>query len=148
MGVNGNNDTVTGDIGNDTIWVAGNNDSVTGGTGNDLIGVNGNNDKVNAGPGNDTVYSSGDHNTVVGGGHDQIDLGGTNNTFLDSAPGYADTVVGFDKAGGDRIDISATGHSVASMHLVNSNQDTLITLTGGSTILLKFVTNVDNSFFS
>ena len=49
---------------------------------------------------------------------------------------------------GDTIKISGTGHTVAHTAQVNGGQDTLITLSDNSTILLKHVNSVNNSIFS
>jgi hypothetical protein len=75
-------------------------------------------------------------------------MGGTDQTFADNASNtvYSDTIVGFDEAAGDHIHLEG-GHTVASSQLVNGT-DTLIKLSDGSTILLKWVSHVDNSIFN
>jgi hypothetical protein len=72
--------------------------------------------------------------------------------LVDGPNAYADTVVGFSQSAGDRIDLTGSGNTVsgavASQTQVNGGQDTLITLTDSSTILLKGITHIDSSFFS
>ncbi len=150
FGVIGNNDTLTAGPSGDTLWAIGDNEVVNGGAvGGDLIGVIGNNSSISGGAGNDTVYASGTGDTVGGGaGSTFIAWSGTNHTLLDNNSVYNDTVVGFDNAAGDTIKISGTGHTVASTASQNGGQDTLITLSDNSTILLKGVTTVNNGFFS
>jgi hypothetical protein len=148
----GSNDTITAGPGNDTIWTIGNNEVINGGAiggGSDLIGLIGDNSLIQNEGGNDTVYVSGNNDTIAGGnGNALIEWGGSNHTFLDNASVYNDTVVGFNQAAGDTIKLSGTGHTVASTTTVNGGMDTLITLNDNSTILLKYVNNVNNSFFS
>ncbi len=147
----GDNDTITGGPGGDTIWTIGNNESIAGGVGNDLFGLLGDNSTIDGGGGNDTVYVSGDHDTVAGGsGNSEVVFGGTNHTLLDNAGVYNDTVVGFEQSAGDRIHLTTdtVADALAHSSQVNGGQDTLITLSDGSTILLKGVAHIDNSFFS
>jgi Ca2+-binding RTX toxin-like protein len=145
-GVVGDNDEVDGTTGNDTIWASGNEETVNAGTGTDLIGASGNGNLINAGAGSDTIYSSGSGDTVSGNGNALIEEGGGSFTFLDTSNVYNDTIVGFDQAAGDRIDLVG-GHG-ESAQSVNGGQDTLITLSDHSTILLKGITNLNSSFFS
>jgi Ca2+-binding RTX toxin-like protein len=148
----GNNDTVIAGPGNDTIWTIGNNESIVGGagpSGSDLIGLEGSNSSITGEGGNDTVYVNGNNDTIAGGsGNALIEWSGSNHTLADNAAVYNDTVVGFDQAAGDTIKISGTGHTVAHTAQVNGGQDTLITLSDNSTILLKYVNSVNNSIFS
>jgi hypothetical protein len=74
-------------------------------------------------------------------------LSAANELFIASGAVYSDTIIGFAQANGDRIHLAA-GDTVASSTLVNGGQDTLITLSNSSTILLKGVANLDPSFFS
>jgi Ca2+-binding RTX toxin-like protein len=172
--VGGTGDTVTAGSGNNLIDVSGAGDLITGGGGSDTINAFANFDTVNAGAGtesitgagasdlirlgagSDTVNVTGASDTVTSGisaGSNQgvINLFGTGTTLTDRANNYADTVVGFDQAGGDRIHLTGTdtvAFAVANSTQVNSGADTLITLNDGSTILLKGVTHIDGSFFS
>ena len=71
-------------------------------------------------------------------------------TLADAGKKFTDTVVGFDQAAGDRIHLTSdtVANAVAHSAQVNAGADTLITLSDGSTILLKGVTHIDSSFFS
>jgi hypothetical protein len=120
--------------GADQLWLQ----AVTAqGTGNWVEAIitnqSGANDTVSAGSGNNVIY-----------------MGGANQTLLDDSSVYNDTVMGFAQASGDRIHlttdtiVNAVGHSTQ----VNGGADTLITLSDSSTILLKGVAHIDNSFFS
>jgi len=130
------------------VWASGNGDTITGGSGNDTIGFFGNNDLINAGSGNSTIYTGGTGDSVAGGGSALIELGGHPSTFADTSGTYNDTIIGFDQSAGDTIKLSGTGHTVASITHPNNGLDSLITLNDGSTILLKWVSQVENSFFS
>jgi len=184
----GNNNLLTGDVGNDTIWASGNSSSINGLGGSNLVGFIGDDVSVTDGTGNDTTWAIGNHDTVSadggnntlgiigdgnlivlgsgsdtvyasdaagGSGGDSISgggtatayLGGTNATFVDSGPGFADTVIGFSKAAGDAIQTPDNPATVAANSTVVNGTDTLITFGDGSTLLLKYVTGVDASFF-
>jgi hypothetical protein len=172
LNVYGYGDVATGG-GQDTIGAFGDFETVTGG-GNDLITDNGNFDQINDGGGADTITVTGSFDAInlsgtdtvgfLGGSYDTVTAGaqpgtnadlinlsaGTNNfTFADGSNIYADTVVGFDQATGDRIHLTTdtVSDALANSTQVNSGQDTLITLSDHSTILLKGVTHVDSSFF-
>jgi len=123
--------TIIGGSGPDTITAIGNDDAITGGSGADLVNALGAGDTVNAGAGNMTI-------DAVGGGLQFND---------NSGAVYNDTIVGFSNAAGDHIHLSG-GDTVQTTAAVNSGQDTLITLSDGSTILLKGVTSVSSSFFN
>jgi hypothetical protein len=89
---------------------------------------------------------------MIGGGSGQalIGLGAGPETFNDGSSVYADTVTGFVQSAGDRIHLTTDTVSNALAHstAVNSGQDTLISLSDGSTILLKGITSINSSFFS
>ena len=154
LNVYGYGDVATGGA-QDTIGAFGDFETVTGG-GADTITVNGSFDAINL-SGTDTVgFLGGSYDTVTAGAQpgtnaDLINLSaGTNNfTFADGSNIYADTVVGFDQAAGARIHLTTdtVADALANSPQVNSGQDTLITLSDHSTILLKGVTHVDSSFF-
>jgi Ca2+-binding RTX toxin-like protein len=172
--VGGTGDTVTAGSGNNLIDVSAAGDLITGGSGSDTINAFTNFDTVNAGAGtesitgagasdgialgtgSDTVNLTGASDTVTSGasaGSNQgvVNLFGTGTTLADGGNKFADTVVGFDQAGGDRIHLTGTdtaAFAVANSTQVNSGADTLITLNDGSTILLKGVTHIDSTFFS
>jgi Ca2+-binding RTX toxin-like protein len=168
INISGHGDTINAGTGNDTINLSGSSFLVTGGTGDTAVNVAGNGDTIGGGNGNDTIavigfgdlikLGSGNEVALVSGGSDtvlsgsaagtnlgQINLAGGSMTLVNGANQYADTVVGFDQAGGDRVDL--TTDTVASAAPVNSGADTLITLSDNSTILLKGVTHIDSSFF-
>jgi Ca2+-binding RTX toxin-like protein len=170
ISVNGQGDSVTGGSGPDTISVFGSYDTVGGGSGPLTIGVNGQGDSVTGSAGADTISVFGDYDTIAGGagadtisasGHGDsifagtqagtstalVSLSGTNMTFVDGPNVYNDTIVGFDSAAGDTINLSSSGHTVSTSSLVNGGQDTQIVLSDGSTILLKGVTHLDPGFF-
>jgi hypothetical protein len=91
---------------------------------------------------NDTVWAGSDDNVIY--------MGGANQTLLDTSSVYADTVVGFSEASGDRIHLTTDTVSDALTHSiqVNGGADTLITLADTSTILLKGIATIDSSFFT
>jgi hypothetical protein len=79
-----------------------------------------------------------------------IEAAGSPFTFNDSSNLYADTVIGFDQGAGDRIHLTTdtVWDALANSQLVNGGQDTLITLSDHSTILLKGVNSINSNFFS
>jgi hypothetical protein len=94
---------------------------------------------------------SGANDTVsAGSGNNIIYMGGANQTLLDTSSVYADTVVGFSEANGDRVHLTTdtSGDALAHSMLVNGGADTLITLSDSSAILLKGVSHIDSTFFS
>ena len=115
---------------------------------------------VNAIAGNVNVVLGSGASTVFGGAGDSVTAGSgasainflnaANQTFIDSSNVYADTIVSFDQAAGDRIHLTTdtVTNAVANSTQVNNGADTLVSLSDGSTILLKGVTHIDSSFFS
>lgn len=155
INVFGAHDTISAGTGNDAITVFGSSDSVTGGAGNDTVNFIGSSSQINQGTGSDTINVFGSTDTVTAGanaGANQglVNFGGANMTFADGGNKFTDTVVGFDQAAGDRIHLTSdtVADAVAHSTQVNAGADTLITLSDGSTILLKGVTHIDSSFFS
>jgi hypothetical protein len=73
-------------------------------------------------------------------------LFGRNETLVDAGNRFASTVTGFRKLAGDRIHL-APADAVASSTTVNGGAETLVTLSGNSTILLIHVSHVDGTFF-
>jgi hypothetical protein len=168
LSATGLGDTVVAGSGGGTFDVVGNDASITGGSSADTIGLFGSDGVVNGGAGGGAITATGTGDTVNGGsGPLNVTLGGSGDTVNagagnlnvnmggganlqfndDSSAIYNDTVVGFSQPSGDRIHLTGTD-TVATTTLVNSGQDTLITLSDSSTILLKGVTSVDNSFFN
>ena len=155
INLSGNGFVVAGGPGNTMINASGNGDTIGAGTGSDTIAVSGLDNMVALGTGNDTVFISGSNDTVLsgsnaGGNHGQINLSGQNMTLTDGPNQYADTVIGFDQGSGDRIHLTTdtAANAVAHSTAVNGGADTLITLSDGSTLLLKGVTHIDSTFFS
>jgi hypothetical protein len=150
IGLYGNNDVGVGGSGPDDVIVTGTGATFTSAGGNDTVGLYGPSETANI-SGNDTVNVSGNLDTVTAGAgagvnNGTVNLNGaTNFTFNDGPNTYSDTVVGFDQSAGDHIHL-AVGDTVASSTLVNGGQDTLITLSDNSTILLKGVTSTGGIF--
>jgi hypothetical protein len=142
--------SVTAGSGNDTTWAFGNHDTVSTDGGNNTTGIIGDDNLIVLGSGSDTVYtgdapggSGGD--SIVGGGTASIFLGGTNTTFVDTGPGFDDTVVGFDKAKGDSIQTPDNPVTIAANSTVVGGTDTLITFSDGSALLLKYMSTAPSS---
>jgi subtilisin-like proprotein convertase family protein len=88
--------------------------------GNELHGMRGDDrlfgragaDELSGGSGNDALHGGGKGDRLDGGlGADTLDGGAGADRFVfrstaDSAPGFDDLIIGFDAAGGDRIDLS------------------------------------------
>lgn len=155
INVSNSGNLINGGSGSDTINAFGDFDTVNAGSGTASITSGGASDRINLGTGSDTVNIVGDNDTVtsgsgVGSNHGVINLFGTNTTLTDGPNQYADTVIGFDQATGDRIHLTTdtAANAVAHSTQVNAGADTLITLSDGSTILLKGVSHIDGSFFS
>jgi hypothetical protein len=70
--------------------------------------------------------------------------------FSDGPSLYTDTVSGFIQSAGDSIHLTTdtVGNAVAHSTQVNSGQDSLISLSDGSSILLQGVSHIDPGFFS
>ncbi|WP_187429514.1 hypothetical protein ROLI_042270 [Roseobacter fucihabitans] len=134
MNGGGGNDFMNGESGNDRMFGGSNEDTMFGGTGNDLLngqtqdddlfGQSGNDqlfggdgfDLLDGGSGNDVLFGGNQGDTLVGGlGVDTLNGGSGFDTFdfnsvAESAFGSADTIAGFDGAGGfggDIIDVSS-----------------------------------------
>lgn len=154
INVLGNNDLAIGGTGSDTINVAGSFDTVDGGS-DDLINLIGSSSQINQGTGLDTINVVGSDDTVSAGAQAGTNEGlvnflGGNMIFADAGNQFTDTVVGFDQAAGDRIHLTSdtVANALAHSAQVNGGADTLITLTDGSTILLKGVSHIDTGFFA
>jgi len=148
-------DTITAGSGNDAINVFASSDTINGGTGNDTINFIGSSSQINQGTGSDTINVIGSADTVTAGanaGANQglVNFGGANMTFADGGNKFTDTVVGFDQSAGDRIHLTTdtAADAVAHSTQVNGGADTLITLSDGSTILLKGISHINSGFFS
>ncbi len=164
INVFGGSDLVIGGSGSDTINVfaststlpgGSGGDVITGGSGTDLINVFGSSSHINQGTGSDTINVFGSSDTVtagvaVGANQGTVNVFGSGTTLADGGNKFADTVVGFDQSAGDRIHLTTdtVADAVAHSTQVHGGADTMITLSDGSTILLKGVSHIDPSFFS
>ncbi len=155
INVFGAHDTVTAGSGNDTINVLASSDTINGGTGADVINLIGSSSQINQSTGSDTINVIGNADTVTAGANAGANQGlvnfvGGNMTFADAGNKFTDTVVGFDQSAGDRIHLTSdtAANAVAHSTQVNGGADTLVTLSDGSTILLKGVGHIDSGFFS
>jgi Ca2+-binding RTX toxin-like protein len=108
----GGNDTLTGGAGVDRMIGGAADDSVYGGVGNDILaGAAGNDllrgddgaDRLNGGAGDDVLNGAAGQDFLTGGTGADSFLFGAGQTSADHA--LADTILDFDSAGGDRIDL-------------------------------------------
>lgn len=149
--VSGDNSLADGGADNDAIWGSGSGDTISGGAGDDQLGFSGSNSLIDGGTGNNTIFLSGSGDTVTGGGgSNTIYFGGANNVLTDGPAVFNDTITGFDQVAGDRIHLTSDTSADALAHStpINGGRDTQISLSDGSTIVLKWVSHIDGSFFS
>ena len=144
----GNNIIDTG-AGNDTITAGDGNNIIIAGEGNDLITVGKGNNIISAGDGNDVVKivgnGSGTNYIDAGKGNDKITLAtgtGVDTIVKGSVSGEIDTVTGFDTAH-DKI---AQAASTVSSTVISGN-DTVVTFSDGSQVVLVGVQIADSSSF-
>jgi len=125
------NDTVTGSSVAETVSAGAGNDSISGGGGNDsLIGGAGN-DTLSGDDGNDTLSGGAGSNKLTGGaGIDRFAIG-------TDTVAASDTIVDFDAAGGEVIDLTALGTGL-SLALVRGTSSTSFTV-GNHTVTLSGV---------
>jgi Ca2+-binding RTX toxin-like protein len=138
-------DTVDGGTGNDTINGGNGADTIDGGTGNDFINAGAGNDSVDGGTGNDTINAFVGDDTVDGGtgndiinagfGDDTVD-GGTGNDIIHGSYG-ADTIDG--GTGNDFINAGAGNDTVdggTGNDTINAgaDNDTIVASTDTDTI--------------
>jgi Ca2+-binding RTX toxin-like protein len=141
-------DIVYGNQGLDTLYGGQDSDTLFGGQHADLIYGNKSGDIAYGNLGADTLYGGQDADTLFGGqgndvisagigddilfgnrGDDVLDGGSGNDTFAFAAIDQgADTIIGFDGAGGDRIDVPDTSGVVIS----TAGTDVLLTYDGGT----------------
>lgn len=128
------NDTVTGSIVAETVNAGAGNDSVLGGGGNDSLAGSAGNDTLTGDDGNDTVAGGAGANRLTGGaGTDRFVIG-------TDTVAASDTIVDFDAAGGEIIDLTALGTGL-TVSLVRGSSSTSFTV-GNRTVTL---TGVDAS---
>jgi hypothetical protein len=143
--IDGTDDSIQGNGGNDTIDAGAGDDTVDGGTGNDTINAGVGDDTVDGGTGNDTINAGVGDDTVDGGtgndiinagvGDDTVD-GGTGNDIIHGGNG-ADTIDG--GTGNDFINAGAGNDSVdggTGNDTINAgaDNDTIVASTDTDTI--------------
>jgi Ca2+-binding RTX toxin-like protein len=144
------NDAMDGGADNDTLYGGAGNDYMLGDIGADaLIGQAGL-DTIYGGDGDDTIDAGGDNDLVYGGAGADYIIGGLGadtlygdggaDRFVFAAGSGADTIADF-QDGVDRIDLYGyAGATFANTSIVQQGGNTLVTLTGGETILLIGIT--------
>ncbi|MDT8853492.1 calcium-binding protein [Paracoccaceae bacterium Fryx2] len=126
------NDTINGGGGHDTLLAGAGNDRVNGGAGNDVLDGGAGNDVLNGGAGNDTLIAGAGTDVLTGGaGADVFEFSATLNEGANTVTDFADGTDLFRVAGGI---FSTFGIAAA-----NGGADTIITLGGGTTVLLTGV---------
>ena len=95
--IDGTDDSIQGNGGNDTIDAGAGDDTVDGGTGNDIIHGGNGADTIDGGTGNDFINAGAGNDSVDGGtGNDTINAGADNDTIVASTD--TDTIDGGDGA--------------------------------------------------
>ena len=104
-------------------------------------------DRLDGGADNDTLYGGGGNDTLRGGsGNDLLDGGAGDDRFEFGAGGAAevDTIAGFVIAGGDVIDLAASGAlAIGDLTLSQVGGTAVITLGSGAQIVLQGITATD-----
>ena len=120
--------TLTGTAAHDTIFGMGGNDTIRGGAGNDKLFGN---------SGNDYLYGQDGNDILVGGlGTDTLSGGKGADTFVFDNRSGVDTITDFNRAEGDRIDLSAVLESFDPLtdaitdfvSARNSGKDTILSI--------------------
>jgi Ca2+-binding RTX toxin-like protein len=122
-------DLVYGGSGNDTIWGGAGDDRIFAGGGNDLVYGGPGNDLLDGGAGNDTLWGGDGNNHLIGGlGVDNLIGGSGQDVFswyavretgvgLSSVLGQdKDTVVNFNPAEADALDLAGADHAAGLGH--------------------------------
>ena len=131
-------------------------ENVTGGSGNDILKGTGGDNVINGGDGADRLSGRTGADELIGGagtdtlnggeGNDILTGGGAADVFIFSGPGDDDTITDF-QVGIDTLKIY--GLTSADVSFSNAGGgDTLITLTGGDTILVENTTIAQLNTFS
>jgi len=117
--------TVTGNDGNELIHGAGGNDQITGAGGIDILFGDTGNDTLSGGSGNDYLYGGAGDDTLNGGsGNDYLKGNGGNDRFVfDESAGGHDKISEFGKHGADTIDISSSLASSAAQVIGSATAD-------------------------
>lgn len=142
--------------GDDKIWGKDGNDTISGGLGNDSIYAGGGDDRLDGGDGNDTIFASAGNDSLTGGngddylngdiGNDTLD-GGSGNDTLDAGAGDDSITAGsgndtlYAGAGNDTLD-GGTGDDVLSggdgddIYYVDSLDDVINDSNGNDTVII------------
>ncbi|MEG4322284.1 calcium-binding protein, partial [Microcoleus sp. Aus8_D3] len=138
-------DLLFGGAGNDTLYAGKENDSLDGGDGNDWLFGNNENDVICGDIGNDTLYGGKGNDFLTGGagsdflfgdvGDDTLTGGSGSDVFFLTQSLGSDIITDFRK-GEDLIGL-APGLSFNQLSITNSNNQTLISVTGSNQLLAK-----------
>ena len=151
--------TITGSSGNNTLRGDRRDNEIKAGAGNDQLYGNTGDDTLYGEAGNDTLYGGTGNDKLHGGpGNDLLDGGPGTDTFV-FAPGNGDdSIMDFNDAAGDKIDLTAFSTSYSDFTDNNENNgdistvgdNTVINLPGddGGTITVLGVTNLDSGDFT
>jgi Ca2+-binding RTX toxin-like protein len=139
-------DVLYGNLGADRLFGGQDDDSVFGGQDADMVYGNQGADAVYGNFGNDSLFGGQGDDTLYGGQGDDLLNGNLGNDllignlgadrFVFGADSGADLILGFDRAGGDRLVFSGQTYVLGSA----GNGDALLTLSGGGTVQLDGVT--------
>ena len=134
---NGNNSTILGGIGDDTIENRGGKVTINAGIGNDTIRNYGNSETINAGAGDDYIYNSGDNVTIeTGKGNDSITNDGGENILFKYENGDGnDLIQGFNE--------TSTLSIVVGTYSSQKSGDDVIVTVGTGNITLQGVANLN-----
>jgi Ca2+-binding RTX toxin-like protein len=137
--------TFYGDGGNDRIVTATRADQLFGGGGNDLLNAGGASDRIKGGDGNDTLVGADGVDFLYGGSDADVFA------FAKNGDQGTDFIADF-QDGVDLIRINGSSMANVKKAAANGGEDTRITLTNGTEILLEGVTknliNEDDFLFS
>lgn len=112
------NDSIFGGLGNDAIDGGGNADLIDGGDGDDSITGGAGNDVINGGAGHD-LFVSDEGDDILTGGE------GAEWFYYENENFGHDTITDFDAAGGDLLDLSATGLTRADLTITQVSETTI-----------------------
>jgi Ca2+-binding RTX toxin-like protein len=127
----------TGDaIGDDLIDIEG----ITGSAFNDILGMDSGANRLEGGAGADRLFGGGGNDVLIGGtGNDELNGGTGADRFVFSSLGWGADVVTDFQDGQDLFDLRGTGLTFASLSFVAQGGGTLITVSGGGSILVAGV---------
>ncbi|PVE26429.1 hypothetical protein DC522_01305 [Microvirga sp. KLBC 81] len=121
------NDTIDGGTDNDKLYGGSGNDSVLGGDGDDLLFGGSGDDRLLGGAGNDTIVGDAGSNVFTGGAGDDLFM-------IEQQTGKLDTIMDFDVAGGDVIDLSDTyAQGMGDLKIESDGRgNTIVTVSDGT----------------